>query len=75
MLKAREEGLIIERIELRRKQWVAEKIAEEFPHIRIPIEKVKVMTLFEILRIRERLMWSKIQYEAAARLQRWWLRV
>jgi|TARA_B110000285_G_scaffold82027_1_gene94492 hypothetical protein len=60
MLKAREEALIIDRIELRRKQWVSERIREEFPHIRIPVEKLKIMRLFELVSIRENLRWSKI---------------
>jgi hypothetical protein len=60
MLKAREEALILDRIELRRKQWVCEKIAEEFPEVRISIEKQKLMRLFEIVSIRENLRWTKI---------------
>ena len=74
MLKAREEALIMDRIELRRKQWVSERIMEEFPHIRFTLEKIKVMSLFEIVSIRERLRWTKIQNMAATRLQRYWLR-
>ena len=70
MLKAREEAIIQERIDLRRKQWVSEKITEEFPHVRIPIEKVKVMKVFDIVSIRENLRWTKIQHMAAAKIQR-----
>lgn len=38
----------------------------------MPFDKVKILPLEELIRIRERLMINKEQGEAARKLQNWW---